>query len=54
MQGQLFRVTGWGLPADDHLPPDFLDDQVANPPMGELANLSFDSLNQAGAGIQAI
>ncbi len=41
---ELLGVPGRSLAADDHLALDFLDDEIADPSVGELADVRFDPL----------
>jgi hypothetical protein len=54
MHRELLGMPGRDLTADDHLPPDLLDHEVADPSVGELANLRLDLLSQGRAGVRTI
>ncbi len=54
VQGKLFRMPRGGLSTDNHLSLDFFDDEVADPPVGELANLGFNPLRQAWSGLEIV
>jgi hypothetical protein len=54
MQGKLFRMPRGSLSTDNHLSLDFLDDEVADPPVGELANLGFNPLGQARSRLEIV
>ena len=49
MKCELLRMTGRGLPADDHLSLNLLNHKIADPSVRELANLRFDPFDQAWA-----
>ena len=51
MEGELLRMTGRGLSADDHLSLNLLDHQIANPSVRVQANFRFDPFDQARAGV---
>src|SRR5262249_24620349 len=54
VQSKLFRVPGGDLSADDHLPLDLLNDEIAYPAVRELTNLRFNPLHQARIGVRTI
>jgi hypothetical protein len=54
VQGKLLRMPRGGLSADNHLSLDLFDDEIADPPVGKLANLGFDSLRQARSGVEIV
>ena len=53
MESELLRMPRRGLPADDHLSLNLLNDEIADPSVRELANLRFDPFDQASARCQA-
>ena len=54
VQGKLLRMPRGSLSADNHLPLDLFDDKVADPPVGQLANLGFHPLRQAKSGVEIV
>jgi hypothetical protein len=54
VHGKLFGMTGGNLSTDNNLPLDLLDDEIANSPVSQLANLRFHSLGQAEGRVEAV
>ena len=54
MQRELLGVPRGDLAADDHLALDFPDNEVADSPMRELADVRLDPLRQARPGVRSI
>ncbi len=54
MEGELLRMSRWRLPADDHLSLDLLNHEIADPSVGELANLGLDPFDQARTHVMHI
>ena len=54
VHGKLLRVAGRRMSADDHLPLNFHDDEVADSPMRQLVNLGLYTFGEGKGRVDAI